>query len=211
MTATTDLASLDAEFDYVAVIDCLPLVQRRTSRLSHSLMDVLHGLGYSFTTFPCDTIEAVRKAHGRILWDAKEGRGAVIDIICHGNEREVGIGDRSERLPWPDLAKMWEPINAAMSGRLLVLMSTCEGINAIKASAATLGEPFFGLIGTKEKQPVETARQINELFFKSLGQGVDIARFIEDAERTWGDNFVRGITAQFWRGLKAGKLGLFRE
>ena len=202
VTPGTILKNLDAEYDYVAIIDCLPKADRATYRLSHSLMDVLHGLSYGFTTYPCDTLDGFRWAHAKIQQRAEAGHPAVIVLVGHGDKARIGIGESGDSMNWVDLARLWAPINAAMGGTLLVMMTTCEGINAISASASTLGEPFFGLIGTKEKLLVADARAINERFFKGLRDGIDIKIFIEEAEKTWGDNFVRGITGEFWRALK---------
>lgn len=208
VTLGTTLTSLDAQYDYVAIIDSLSKADRATYRLSHSLMDVLHSLSYGFTTYPCDTLDGFRRAHAKIQKRAEAGHPAVIVLVGHGNEARIGIGESGESMSWVDLARLWTPINAAMGGTLLVMMTTCEGINAISASASALGEPFFGLIGTKEKLLVKDARAINEQFFKGLRDGIDIKNFIEEAEQVWGDNFVRGITSEFWQSLKKGTLGL---
>lgn len=74
---------------------------------------------------------------------AKEGTKYFLQFVEHGCEYGIKVG--SEIVAWKALTEHFEKVNALSNNTLLLNMSTCKGINAIKATASD-GKYFFSVL-----------------------------------------------------------------
>ena len=75
----------------------------------------------------------------------------IIHISAHGGLDGLELSSK-ESISWNELRDLLLPINEALSGGLLLCMSSCEGFAACKmAMNETRNQPFLGVIGNYGK------------------------------------------------------------
>ncbi len=70
-----------------------------------------------------------------------------LHITAHGNSTGIGVG---ETVSWSDLAPSLVALNSACDGKLVLCMSSCEGISAGSMAFTTAGPPFLALAGSPD-------------------------------------------------------------
>lgn len=76
---------------------------------------------------------------------------SVLHLSCHGDAGGIGVGD-FDYVRWPELDAPLRSLNACVGGRLVLSMSTCNGLIAeVLAKPPSDELPFEWLIGSPEK------------------------------------------------------------
>lgn len=84
--------------------------------------------------------------------DERPGAHPFLHVSCHGSDEGIQLSS-GEVISWSELADVLAPINKALSGRLVIMMSCCQGYAGIRmAMNLTQNElAFFALVGSPEK------------------------------------------------------------
>src|SRR5690242_1637738 len=77
-------------------------------------------------------------------------RHTVIHLSTHGSPDGLELTS-GERLDWPQLAEALRYVNEAVSGRLLLCLSACHGLHALKMVAPQAELPFRTLVGPTDE------------------------------------------------------------
>lgn len=96
----------------------------------------------------------------------------IIHFSCHGSSDGLHLSN-GEFISWEALSTILEPINSAMSGKLVVAMSCCEGYSGVRM-AMKLDEsphPYFCLIGTPDKPTWADTSVAFTAFYHRMNKG----------------------------------------
>lgn len=188
---------LDVEYDYVTIIDILPRVQRDALLFSNRLRDIFKWNNIGTVRFDCENYNGFVGALRDLADDAKQGKLFLIHIVGHANESNMVIGDHEEKMPWNDLRPYLEIINSHQQDRLLLNMSTCFGLHAIKSvDINSKKKPFFAVIGAKHELEIADALDINSRFYDKLISGMDISQIVPKVNEEKGEELLFSISAE---------------
>jgi len=196
------LNTLEAEYDFVAIVDVLPTDERQTDRISDRLKQLIEGLGCFCERADCNTRRAVIAALQHFRDRARGGKKFCLHFVSHGSETGLWVKATDESIPWRDLRSYLRAMNVAMDGELVLNMSTCGGLHGIKVvDPAEKNLPFFGLIGVTRILFPDEAIRLNERFYSSLSAGRPIQQIIKDLSADPGGEVLDCITADGYKRL----------
>lgn len=80
------------------------------------------------------------------------GKIPILHISAHGFKDGIQLSS-GEILEWRQLRELLIPVNKALSGALIICMSTCEGYSGQRMAMVTDSDdqPFFAIIGNSDK------------------------------------------------------------
>ncbi|EKN6363154.1 TPA: hypothetical protein ACPZUA_002337 [Yersinia enterocolitica] len=169
---------LNASYDAVFIMDFLPEADRNKYKITEKLKQTLANESLPVAeAFPNNREELILSFNKMLDW-TKEGKKYFLQFVGHGCEDGIEVG--GEIVAWKDLAEHLEEVNALSKNTLLLNMSTCKGINAVKATASDGDYPFFGVIGATENLLVKHAIQINEKIYKKMMEEKSLQNIIPE-------------------------------
>jgi hypothetical protein len=95
----------------------------------------------------------------------------VLHISAHGDEKGIYLTNEGEFLTWEELIEILAGINKALEGRLILCMSSCEGLRAWKMNLIHDPPAFSVLVGTEEKPTWEETAVGFTAFYFMLSKG----------------------------------------
>jgi len=167
------MSQLDVQYDFIAIIDCLPVSHRNDWQISEQLESYLDSEKLDSEKFKpllkyCETTQDVIDFLIYLETLSKAGKKFVIHIVSHGNIRGIAIGNGGS-FSWSDMRPYFERINEKQQNQLIINMSSCIGLAGIMMADYNAEKtPFFGLIGSAEELEVNDAIKANKLFYKFL-------------------------------------------
>ena len=194
--------SLDTEYDFVAVIDFLPVAQRKQYQLAQNLLRFLAGSGIEQNCLSCTSRLGFLAALRWLAAESQKGRKFLIQFIGHGRTSGLWMPDDT-MVSWRDLARLLEHLHEEAISQSVLNMTCCWGINAIKLvdhlSADTC---FFGILGPAMEISFREGFKMNTKIYKKMLQGMPINQIIRDVNNEFGREILFGITSQGYRTLK---------
>ncbi len=191
---------LDVEYDFVAVIDGLPPVDRAAFDLSREITSMLEGEGISCRVLDSASLASARGALDRLEQDSKAGKRFALHFVGHGNANGVGVGP--EFMDWKELGSRLVPVNTAMSGALIVNMTSCRGVHGIKSTQlSSSGDPFFGIVGAAQVLSVADAHKINRSFYAKWFSGTPINTIVHEINTEFGYDILFCASSEGYRSL----------
>ncbi len=94
----SSLKSMDAEHDFVAILDCLPALDRIRMGLSDDVRRLIEKRGHEQRIVKCSGRGDLEDALRSIAVSAMDGR-SILHIIGHGNDERLGAGCAKEFVP----------------------------------------------------------------------------------------------------------------
>jgi hypothetical protein len=77
-------------------------------------------------------------------------RRTIVHVAAHGTPEGIELTS-GDLLPWGELAQVFRYVNELVGGRLLLGMSTCHGLHALKMVARRPDLPFGLLVGPRDE------------------------------------------------------------
>jgi hypothetical protein len=191
------IRSLDAELDFVSIVDVLPKADIASMRLSQQLASRLSNLNVPHSIRPAWTQSELRRQLNVLTAEARQGRRLLLQFVGHADLDSLRLGE-SDAIDWVDLGPLLEGINDAQSQSLLLNMSTCYGLSAVKG-AASATEPFFGVIGTRVKLDPELSVRANGILYRGLVQGTEIPLLVSEANAKLGRDLIFAKRTASWQ------------
>ncbi len=115
-------------------------------------------------------LEALAEIHGQL---ASSGPVPIVHVSAHGATDCLQLCD-GKRLTWDELSPVFELLNAASGGRLILAVSSCHGIHAAKMSKESVA--FHHVVGPVDTIPWSDALVgFVNLYNLTVRQGVDLA------------------------------------
>lgn len=112
---------------------------------------------------------------------------SVIHISAHG-DKDGFVLTSGQRVLWGQLAGLLRPINRAFAGRLILAMSTCEGLHGVTMALSNEDLPFYAIVG-HVKKPSWTATAIGyATFYNLLSIGKNLAEALTGMQTATGDH-----------------------
>lgn len=197
------LQNLDAEYDQVFFIDCLPENEYNEWKISQDLMKYLADNGVVQTSSICRTKKLVIATLHHLLRIAKSGTKFCLHIVSHGDKTGLWVKSTKEDVFWADFTKLLEQINNAMGGTLMVNMTSCLGLHGIKmVDENSENYPFFGLVGYSDDLEVDKGKEINKLFYKKIMDGKEVQEAVKELRDELKDDKLYCMSAQGFKIIK---------
>lgn len=200
-----DRPNLDIEYDGVAIIDGLEEVERVKWGISDKLTSNLSGAGFQSALFKCGNVAGVKQALSGIRHWAEASIYYCVHVVAHGTSDKKGIAiGATDVLEWRDFGRSLVPINRAMGGQLIVNMTTCFGIHALKSVDLGDGDdPFFGVIAVRDELGVpDEALQLNDQIYQLWFNGMPINKIVHAINGKMGREFLYCGSAEGYRKLR---------
>jgi hypothetical protein len=172
---------LNANYDFISIIDLFMPDERTACRLSESVADQLRNSNYHVELCLCRTAKDVLKELERLVGEARNGAEFMIQFSMHGSKEGIGNHDGTEFLPWADLRPLLTEINTAMKNRLVINFTACFGIHAISTVAKELSAPFFGIIGPEQSISANLAGRFNAKLYSKWMHGKEVKDCVVEA------------------------------
>ena len=104
----------------------------------------------------------------------------LLHISVHGDSNGIQLSD-GYVMTWAELKEHLHPVNAALSGSLVVCMSSCEGYSAVRMAMHPDDNdlPYFALIGCEAKPTWGETAVAYTTFYHQLCLGEYIWRAVE--------------------------------
>lgn len=207
----TKMEILDVEYDLVFILDCLSQKERDDFRISEDLMNYLASQNIEQLQTKCQNRKMVENAFYYMKNLAQSGLRFCLQIVSHGTENGLWIGETSDNILWDELKDNFESLNHKMNNTLIINMSTCKGLNGIKiVDEHSNHYPFFGLIGCKRDLNIDEAKESNELIYSKLLEGKDVSNIITEVQTHFqqkiSEDLIYGISSKGYKAIKH-KLG----
>ena len=201
------MEKLSVEYDLVFILDCLSQTERDDYRISEDLMNYLAGQGIKQLQAKCQNRNMVNSAFSYLERLAESGFRFCLQIVSHGTEKGLWIGETDDDILWDELKDKFESLNSKLDNSLIVNMSTCKGLNGIKIVNENEDKfPFFGLIGCKRDLSIDEAKKTNELIYSKLLKGKDVSIIINEVQdyfkQAKSEDVIYGISSQGYKTIK---------
>lgn len=196
---------LEAEYDYVVIVDFLPNWDRANEHTSDALSELLHSNGIRHGI---QEVNSNQEFIGVLRACAKRthaGEHFILQLVGHGSADGLVMPDTKLVMNWSVIAPALRQFHPEVISKMILNLSCCKGLNGVKI-ANYLDVPFFGLLGPGKDILFETAFEINDRFYKKMMAGVSVNDIIRQLQAELGEDVVYGITAQGYLELRAKQL-----
>ncbi len=195
--------ALDAEFDFVAVIDFLPETDRNTYQLAQKLIKFLAKNRIEQNCLTCTTRLGFLAALRWLELESKNGKRFFIQFIGHGETTGLNMPDDT-MVTWRVISSYLGRIHKDTIAHSVLNMTCCWGLNAIKlADHLSLDTCFFGVLGPAIPITFHQGYKMNTKIYKKLIAGIPINQIIREVNNEFGRQILYGMTAQGYKTLKA--------
>ena len=187
---------LEVSYDFVAIIDMLPANERQTWQISDELKGLIEGFNLSCDRVNCSSKAEVVTALQRFCECARDGKKFCLHFVSHGSAAGLCVKATDESIQWCEFRSILKAINMAMDEKLILNMTTCEGLHGIKiVDPADKDMPFFGLIGVNRLLLPDEAVRLNEQFYSMMSAGKQIQTIIQEIAQAPGGEVLDCISS----------------
>ena len=197
---TYERPELDAEYDYVGIVDGLSEADRNEFRITEQLKNLLLGEGLTTVTALVHTASQLFGALDIFYDKALAGERFMIHFVSHGNDDGIQVGD--DFVTWSMLRPYLQKINVATDQTLLLNMSTCKGLHGVKIADKDGDYPFFGLIGAKVDLLVTDALEANKIMYRQWLNDMPVQKLVPETNQELGRNVLFNVSAEGFRKIK---------
>jgi hypothetical protein len=195
--------NLDVEYDQIVILDLLSDTERTKWRITTELNTLLTGEKFSTKIINLTNKKELLDALQNLTTEAKSGKRFMLHFVGHGNENCIGFKHTMELISWSELEEPLRILHTATDHTLILNMTTCKGLNVIKAVDHLKEElPFFGIIGYTGDLGFDLVIVANKIFYLSMADGNPIQRVIEEVKKKTSDDNFHCITAQGFAAIK---------
>lgn len=194
---------LEAEYDYVAIIDFLPEADRKRYQLAQKLMAYLAKNGVEQNCLTCRTRKGFFAALQWLAIESSKGRKFTLQFIGHGETNGLDMPDDT-LASWKNVGSYLSRICPETISRSVLNMTCCWGINAIKiVDHLPLETCFFGVLGPAREIYFTEGYKLNTKFYKKMFAGTPINKIVTEINGEFGQRILYNITAAGYRKLRA--------
>lgn len=194
---------LDVDYDQIVILDLLSDDERTNWKITEELNSVLTTERFSTQILNLSTKRELLDAISQLTIESQKGKRFMLHFVGHGNSDCIGFKHTGELIPWSEIEEPLKNLNLATNGTVVLNMTTCKGLNVIKAVDHLKGEfPFFGIIGYSDDLYSDDAIAANRIFYLSMANGLQIQEAVEKMKKDTGDDKFHCITAQGYAAIK---------
>ncbi|MFJ5456643.1 hypothetical protein [Pectobacterium sp. CHL-2024] len=194
-----DNPELDANYDYVGIIDGLSCDDRKEFGITTELGNLLRSAQLPVKEALVNTNQELLDALNTFLTDAQDGQRFMLHFVAHGNEQGIQIG--TDFVTWDILRPHLQEINVATERTLLLNMSTCKGLHGVKIVDGVGEYPFFGLIGAKDDLHVSDALNANKIMYRKWLDDLPVQQIVPETNAELGKDVLFNISSEGFRKL----------
>lgn len=194
-----DNPKLDANYDYVGIIDGLSCDDRKEFGITTELGNLLRSAQLPVKEALVNTKQELLDALNTFLTDAQDGQRFMLHFVAHGNEQGIQIG--TDFVTWEVLRPHLQEINVATEQTLLLNMSTCKGLHGVKIVDSVGEYPFFGLIGAKDDLDVSDALNANKIMYCKWLNDLPVQEIVPETNAELGKVVLFNISSEGFRKL----------
>lgn len=194
-----DNPKLDANYDYVGIIDGLSCDDRKEFGITTELGNLLRSAQLPVKEALVNTKQELLDALNTFLRDAQDDQRFMLHFVAHGNEQGIKIG--TDFVTWEVLRPHLQEINVATERTLLLNMSTCKGLHGVKIVDSVGEYPFFGLIGAKDDLDVSDALNANKIMYRKWLNDLPVQEIVPETNAELGKVVLFNISSEGFRKL----------
>ncbi|MHA1002879.1 caspase family protein (plasmid) [Leclercia pneumoniae] len=194
-----DNPKLDANYDYVGIIDGLSCDDRKEFGITTELGNLLRSAQLPVKEALVNTKQELLDALNTFLRDAQDDQRFMLHFVAHGNEQGIQIG--TDFVTWEVLRPHLQEINVATERTLLLNMSTCKGLHGVKIVDSVGEYPFFGLIGAKDDLDVSDALNANKIMYRKWLNDLPVQEIVPETNAELGKVVLFNISSEGFRKL----------
>jgi hypothetical protein len=199
---TTPYKNLDVTYDFVAIVDFLPVGQRRAYGLSERLCRLLERNRIVWERADCATAQGFVGALLNFAHQSKKERSFALQFIGHGETDGLVMPD-GKLLRWVNIAPVFRQFNPRILGGCILNLSCCFGLHGIKLTDhLPEAERFFGLLGPARRIGFGEALKINSKVYRKWASGKRINDIIREVNKEFGESVLYGLTTSGYHALK---------
>ncbi len=203
------MPTLNAAYDYVAIVDFLPDADRTQHQLAQRLMKYLAKNGVEQNCLTCNTSGGFVQALRWLAAESQAGRKYFIQFIGHGLVSGLVMPDGKET-SWRLTSSLLRKITPETITHSVLNMTCCFGINGIQvANYLTLDNCFFGILGPSLEISFHDGYKLNTKIYKKLLADTPVNQIIREVNQEFsrgrGNEILYGITASGYRDLRAAR------
>lgn len=198
------LKRLEVEYDFVAIIDGLPSVEREKWKISSNLTRFLDSQGIERKLLLCEDRRMFDEKMKCLEALAKAGKKFCLHIVCHGNKEGIAINKSpTEMIEWEVFSERLQTINESMEQNLIINLTSCYGLHGIKiVNENSTINPFFGLVGPSQEIEFRRAIEINELYYSLQLNEREIQEIVREINKKYKEELIYCISADGYREIK---------
>jgi hypothetical protein len=200
---TYNRPSLDIEYDYVGIIDCLTPADRQKFGITEGISDCLNPHGITTAIARVNTLPELLGAIDTFRKEAVGGKRFMLHFVAHGDEKGIDVG--RDTADWHQLRTPLERVHHATNYTLLLNLSTCKGLHGIKIASDSGAYPFFGLIGAKDDLEVADALAANRILYGKWIAGMPVQSIVAETNADLGSEILFVLSSEGFR--KIGRSG----
>jgi hypothetical protein len=198
-----DYKKLDVKYDQVVILDLLSDTERTNWKITQELDATLTGERFSTQIINLSTKQELLDTLAQLTTESKAGKRYMLHFVGHGNKDYIGFKHTGEIITWSELEGPLQTLNMAADASLVLNMTTCKGLNVIKAvNHMTATKPFFGIVGYSADLDYRVGIQASKIFYLGMSSGLHINEALSKVQKDTGDDKFLCITAQGYSEIK---------
>lgn len=198
-----DYKKLDVEYDQVVILDLLSDSERTDWKITQELDATLQGERFSTRIINLSTKHELLDTLAKLTTESKTGKRYMLHFVGHGNKDCIGFKHTGELITWSELEGPLQTLNMAADESLVLNMTTCKGLNVIKAvNHMTAAKPFFGIVGYSDDLDYRIGIQASKIFYLGMSSGLQINEALAMIQKNTGDDNFHCFTAQGYSEIK---------
>ncbi len=190
------MKNFNEKIDYVIILNCISSDDNQLFQnlafddliASFDDMGLRHALAEHLTPTPkllLNELEIIKKK-------AEQGMRFLIHIFSHGDEKGIEFIQTKEKLSWQEMAKHFADINKASSNTLILYMTTCKGLNAIKINTY-YPNSCLCLIGSPRDLRPDEVIEVNKQFYILLKDNEEIKEIVGTIQKSMEIKGVKDV------------------
>ena len=199
------MKKLDTTYDFVGVIDFLPVQDRESWRLSQRLVSYLAKQGIDQKGRMCDSRKEFAEALLGLVAVSRRGMKFLLHFVGHGAPDGLAMPD-GKMASWRYISGFLQKFDPNTISQCVLNMTCCWGIHGVKmAEHLNPDGRFFGIIGPAVPIHPREGYKINTKVYKKMIVRTPINQVIREVNQEFGKNLLFGITSGGYMVLKAAK------
>ena len=196
--------ALDVSYDIIIIIDCLPEDEYIKYEISQDLKSFFNIEKFPNKIFRCKSKkELISSLVSCVQYVHSKNKNIIIHFISHGNKSGIGIKSTKELIEWDEFRQLLRNINTKMNGNLVINITSCFGLNAIKINNEADETPaFFGLIGYSKRLKASKGKEINRLFYGKMLEGKQVNVSVEEVKLETSDGNLYCMSSRGYKKIK---------
>lgn len=174
------------QFNHVVIVQSLEPHESQTGKQMADFIDVeVQNLGLPITVelVDCESYRDFLHLMGQLEADGGRGMRPIVQIECHGDEKEGLEFANGSTLPWADLSKAFSRVNVAVRFNLVAIVSACSGAHFSSYIAPVEPAPCYALVSPTSAINPHELRMSLQGFYREFLRSPDVGNAVRNLQQ----------------------------